>query len=491
MTLLRRVVFYVFAAFYVIFCPLVLLYSFGRSLRPADREFLTETGLISLATVPSGANVHFNGSPLERRTPTVIQDLLPGRYDVRIEMRGYLPWTRTLTVEPNEATVFEKIIMVPDSWSKKTLATEEFVSITPIPNTSSFIAAQSSHVGDLWFVEPERERMTRLVDEEPSLGNGSVLSCTTTPGSRRLLLTVQDGDERRAYWLRVQPSWSVEISDATGLFRTQASETLWEPNKADYLYQAGAGYVHRSALGTASTDAFFLNGVKGFGVSDRDLYVLDNEGTLWQSDHDLKGRRVLDNTDTEQFRNEIRTGGTFFRIYPLSRDIVLIASRDGSLTVNRPPYRLLSEDFRGFSFSNDSQRLLFWSRKRIGVADLWEDPLALERNPLRPLSVSWVYAGGADLRQAYWAYDGSHVLTNDGGRIVLIDTQDGSGRVVAAIGETSPGAPFAYDDLTGVLCYIDSTTQSLISINVVKREFLPGIIPREIRDIFVHTKKEE
>ena len=80
---LRRIIFYLFVAIYLIAAPLTVLYALGYILSPT-RQTLVQTGLISLSSVPSQASVWVNGSLLNEKTPLVLRNLKPGPYSLRV-----------------------------------------------------------------------------------------------------------------------------------------------------------------------------------------------------------------------------------------------------------------------------------------------------------------------------------------------------------------------------------------------------------------------
>ena len=78
------------------------------------------TGDISLATLPPGASIYVNGRLSENVTPFVLSELLPGNYNIRLELKKHQAWHATLPVKAGEATVMEKIILLPEEpyWLK-------------------------------------------------------------------------------------------------------------------------------------------------------------------------------------------------------------------------------------------------------------------------------------------------------------------------------------------------------------------------------------
>lgn len=110
--IIRWAAFYFSVVLYFLLLPIVLSYSLGYNI---DYKALKvyKTGLISLKTQPQGALVYLNGNLLPNPTPTSIEELKPGEYNVEIKKEDYYPWQKNLVVRPNMVTKAEDIVLFP------------------------------------------------------------------------------------------------------------------------------------------------------------------------------------------------------------------------------------------------------------------------------------------------------------------------------------------------------------------------------------------
>ena len=92
---LRRIVFYIFLLIYCIVCPLLILRMKGFVFNPQTHQ-LVKTGIIYVSTNPPGADVYLNNIKAHETTPTVIRDLLPNNYTLRLEFKDYQLWQNTI-----------------------------------------------------------------------------------------------------------------------------------------------------------------------------------------------------------------------------------------------------------------------------------------------------------------------------------------------------------------------------------------------------------
>ena len=93
--------------------PLILSFALGYKFNPRTFQFV-KTGIISLKTQPQGADVYLNGRLWDAKTPVTINELLPGAYNLKIELKGYYPWILDVNVEPRKVARLEKIILFPN-----------------------------------------------------------------------------------------------------------------------------------------------------------------------------------------------------------------------------------------------------------------------------------------------------------------------------------------------------------------------------------------
>jgi hypothetical protein len=90
-------------------------YSFGNGLK------IQKTGILVLDSKPDKGKIYLNGNLQQdfikkiykkdsyKTTPQKIKNLLPGEYNIKIELEGYWPWEKKLNIQPGQATFAEDI----------------------------------------------------------------------------------------------------------------------------------------------------------------------------------------------------------------------------------------------------------------------------------------------------------------------------------------------------------------------------------------------
>lgn len=109
---IRGVLFYLSVLAFFAGLPFILSSALGYKFNTRTFKF-TKTGLISIKTYPQGANIYLDSRLLDEKTPATIQELLPGVYDIRLELEKHYSWVTQVNVEPRKVIRLEKVILFP------------------------------------------------------------------------------------------------------------------------------------------------------------------------------------------------------------------------------------------------------------------------------------------------------------------------------------------------------------------------------------------
>lgn len=109
---IRAFLFYSSVVVFIAGLPLILSYAFGYKFDKRTLKF-SRTGLLYLKTQPAGADVYLDKDLLDGKTPLTLNEVLPGSYEVRVELQGYYPWSGNVEIEESKVARLDKIILFP------------------------------------------------------------------------------------------------------------------------------------------------------------------------------------------------------------------------------------------------------------------------------------------------------------------------------------------------------------------------------------------
>ncbi|MFH0891186.1 MAG: PEGA domain-containing protein [Candidatus Falkowbacteria bacterium] len=150
----RRALYIFFILVFLTATPLISLYAIGYKI--GSGFSFRKTGMLILDTEPKGAKIYLDGRIRQNffkriyaedqsyvRTPAKIKNLLPGTYDVLVELPGYWPWQKKLTVNPGQSTFAEDISLFRKNMPEL-LESGAFIETAVSPGGRNLLTAESS-----------------------------------------------------------------------------------------------------------------------------------------------------------------------------------------------------------------------------------------------------------------------------------------------------------------------------------------------------------
>jgi len=124
---IRSFLFYSSVFLFFIGLPFILSFALGYKFNIHTLKFV-KTGLIFVKTQPVGAKIYLNGKLIPERSPTSMQELLPGSYKVTLELAQHYPWKAQVEVEAGKVSRVDKVILFPVRPNLQQLNQEKFSS---------------------------------------------------------------------------------------------------------------------------------------------------------------------------------------------------------------------------------------------------------------------------------------------------------------------------------------------------------------------------
>jgi len=149
----RRILSVIFLLIFLTITPAIMLYAAGYRLS-RNGFSIQRTGMFIIDSKPPGAQIIIDGQPQENwysavfhknnflATPAKIKNLLPGEYDLKLELNGYWGWQKKLTINPGTATFAENIYLFKNDLPAQFAAADpKAVSLSPNINQAIVFSA--------------------------------------------------------------------------------------------------------------------------------------------------------------------------------------------------------------------------------------------------------------------------------------------------------------------------------------------------------------
>ena len=100
--------------FIFLFCvlsPVIIMYTAGYRY-DWQNGLLKETGAISIDIEPNDAVMLLNGVKITAKMPVRLNNIAPGKYNLRISADGYYDWVKDLEVKNKQTTYIKEIFLL-------------------------------------------------------------------------------------------------------------------------------------------------------------------------------------------------------------------------------------------------------------------------------------------------------------------------------------------------------------------------------------------
>jgi hypothetical protein len=405
----RNVVYAVFAVAFLVSAPLVVLYTAGFRVHfPSFR--VVRTGVLSVTSIPRGAEVFVDGKRLADRTPVVISDILPGERTVRLSREDSLPWEKTVAIKSRETAFIRDAVLYADE-GPQIFAENASAALATDPARRQLAYLVPSAAGsELWLADAERGATTLLSRLPPA----ATARVEWSPDARRVALVVEEPNGKTDVGVvdaqtGARLALPAEAADAT--------DGWWDPRRADRFYARTktALFAYDFPSTRAQRLAFEAQAAQADGNDFFAIQDVDKGGVAlsrWRP-------------DASQIIAYLPSGEYVFRETPRS-DLLLLEERTrGRLILISPRNEgqpvMLDADADSWQWEPDGARLLYTDGFDIRIYDPEigsEETLTRLSEPIR--SVAWHPVAGA-------------ILFAQNRRIASLELESEGGRVQAEL----------------------------------------------------------
>ncbi len=463
MILLRRILFYSFTLSYVLICPLIILYAFGYILRPNSEKGMIKTGLISLATVPAGANVYIENKRYLNKTPTVIPDLIPGNYSLSLALKDSHPASRVISVEAGKASVFERTVLLPRKWDFRVLVQDNFEAFIPLAGTHLFLLAKGSRLKYYVVYNWRREIAWPLLGAGHELNNAKVLSYAQAKGSNFIFMHLVLGNKEMFVRFELRDKLT-RADELTRFFYKLPLGIKWDHTDPDNIFVLEDNHLNRIGIAADGLSPKYIDGVLGYAISDKMIYLFGPDDVITEIDYEKRKSEII--YDGAKKDNPVFKHENNFIIEPLSKESVIFCPELGELFLNFGSYGLLEKKLEGVEFDPESKRLAAWQENKIGVLEL----LKVEKEDLTGTyepRLAWIFNEGGSITQCFWVYKGSHLIFLDSDKVYLLGIEGELNPNLAPLFEVKRNSAIFYNAQNGRLYYLDPATGGLFCVQII------------------------
>lgn len=476
--ILRKLLFPLFVLIYIIFCPLIILRALGIIFTPESTKSLTTTGLISLNTIPPGAIIELNGLARSERTPTVINNLQPGTFEIRLSLPHYRSWQQKLNVEASHATSLENIILIPESWTKELLSAQPFQNLLPMDGNPFIILRNGNQLSDLAIYrwpeglegvlppkkETDKDKVVPLFSPASAYWNAEILSIVHIPQSSHFLVTALLDSQEKYLWVDPRED-KTKVNDLTDLFSQKDLPVIWEPQRTNEIFTLAESEISRLSIEERAIFPKICRDMRGYGLANKRIYGLTDSAI---GVFDYEGNGTLSFSHPPGLAALLTETKTSFKIYSFSDNFFALLSTSGQLLVNKPPYLILDRGVLGLLQNPKTRQVFFWTRQSIGIIN---PALTDDKTIADDIAISWPVQKSRDIEQVYLVNEGTHLLYRDQNAVYLVDLSSHLQAPKDELLRIKPNSDIRYSEKTGKIIFMNEKDGTLMNISLYPMTF--------------------
>lgn len=384
---------------FAVIAPLVVFYAIGyRFSRPT--QFPSPVGVVMVDSIPSRATVQVDGHEVGT-TPRAVSGLPPGNVHVLVQYPGYLPWKKTMRVEPTLVTESRSIRLWPDMPPRQILA-------SPV---NGYVLSPNRHL----LAVRLGQRQLAVYDQEGNLVipainlAGALDTMLWSPNSAYLLLTSSTSAPQ--FFDLGNPAHGIQpVPGATG-----AKQLVWDSRiPARVLALSAAGELTAINL-TSGASSRLGSDLAIMAPSSRRLYLAHARGQLTVQTLSGEQSAAISIPGDWQITRLLVTPG----------DQIAILLADHRLAVrNRDSlFEVIANDVQDTGWSPDGQMLFIQTKPN----ELYVYNVANEGTSYIPLGqLHLVNRLSRPITHPQWFAGGAHLLYQVDDQLIIteIDTRD-------------------------------------------------------------------
>jgi hypothetical protein len=252
-----------------------------------------------------------------------------------------------------------------------------------------------------------------------------------------------------------------KTEDITNLFPVTPQTIEWNANDPRHLLSFQNNAINRIDIATKAIYPKIVNQAVNFTSYGQTIFFISEDKTLLRTSVNTSEINTRLVSASPLFNDLVLRHFPFSKMTAVSENIILLLGKDGELISNLRPFLLASRDIQGFRWNKKPQKIVLWSKTKIGFIDF------AKNTPDTFPAINWLLDKGKDITNAFWVNDGSHILFADSDQLFIADTGCCETAAIQKIVDIKKQSGIYYSERTGRVFYINKDTARLSSAEIV------------------------
>lgn len=415
----RTILFFICLLLFLIIGPSVVLYYMGYRF-DFDSRKIVQTGGLFFKVWPKSARIYLD-SKLKKKTDflfgsALIEDLLPGKYEIQIKKEGFHPWKKTLEVREKQVTELKNVFLIPENPVFNLLA-KNVNYFWPSPGGKKIILkgiAEGSWA--LKILELETGVITHLFDEKDFKkekgARVEILDLKYSPDSKQILLEIKEGKEKEYFISSIEETPTNLIPlDFLG---KDVEKILFNPRNPQKIFFSSEDKLFEADF-LKKEKSQILENLITFEISEGNIFFLSDDGFLFKTD--LSGQ-IQERVNSEPITPNNEAKYQIFikgkNIFLLENDVVYSLNKDSE------KFEKLFEGIKDLEISPDFKKIFLFTDREIWILFLEE---ILEQPQRKAGEKLFLTRFSEKIDKVFW-YTSHYLIFSTGSEIKVAEIDD-------------------------------------------------------------------
>ena len=362
---IKRLLILVFAIIFLIGGPLAIFYSQGYRF-DFETKKIVKSGAFYFRTQPESCEIYLDGK-LKKKTDFLfgnafVKNLLPKKYNIRIEKEGYFPWEKTLEVKEEFVTEAKNIILFSKNLNFS-LSLSDIEDYFFSPDKKKIILEKTNKEGwTLEILDLEKNTQELFLEEKGLTKKESQFRNLNWNSDSRMVLIETEIEEDTKYFI-------VNLLEEKQIFPLgygDIQEISFNPNNSQEIFFLkslnGSKSLFQANFLTQELPKVILKSLITYKISDGNIFWLSPDGFLYRSDFSGKRLGVL-NTESFSIKEGLKYKVEIFSPAVFLRENNALYQLNSSSRI----FEKFSESIKNLKLSPDSKKLVIGNNYEIWI----------------------------------------------------------------------------------------------------------------------------
>lgn len=393
----RRIYYFIFILIFLVSVPILVFYASGYRYDFQQKK-LFKTGSLVIESEPKGAEIYIKGELKKDKTPIIVNYLLPGDYEVRVEKEGYYNWEKILTIKPKITTEARDIVLIKKSEAKN-LVKENIEIITLSPNKQKMVYSSSKNgIEEIWILDLLNQESVLLYKNQL----GRIKEILWSPQTKKILILAENDN----LILNIEnPQETISFNQT---FNLKFTNLEWDDQGDNILFGIHNKNLYKIEIGSKKLSLIIPAKIISYSINQNQIFLVEEES----DDFKLKTLN----------KNNISEIQTIFSLPP-SDNYQFIKSQNGIITLLDPIHQqlFLIERLANFSVNSEiisSVKNASWSKnnKLLYYNDFEIWVYALEKNQKELIN-----RYSQEVKEVIWLNESEYLVFIEGENIKITE----------------------------------------------------------------------